>query len=59
MWRLIQIPPQPKLKSLFGVPDLLEISVLMLIGYTNQARAKDRRLLGEAMHVDRYDKSKM
>lgn len=50
---------QPELKALLGVPDPLEVTDLLPIGYTNQKREKDRRPLEEVLHFDRYDVSKM
>lgn len=50
---------QDRIKQLFGIPEELEVSDILPIGYTDQKRSKDRRPLQEIVHFDQFDKRRM
>ena len=50
---------ESKIKKLFDIPEELEVSDILPIGYTDQKRSKDRRPLEEFVHVDRFDRRKL
>lgn len=50
---------QERIKKLFGIPDWLEVSDILPIGYPDQKRTKDRRALEAFVHYDSFDSSKL
>lgn len=50
---------QDRIKELFAIPEELEVSDILPIGYTDQKRSKDRRPLEAFVHFDQFDKSKI
>ncbi|MGI0078480.1 MAG: nitroreductase family protein [Nitrososphaerales archaeon] len=50
---------QDRIKNLFGIPDWLEVSDILPIGYPDQRRTKDRRSLEAFVHYDSFDRSKL
>ena len=50
---------QDRIKKLLGIPNELEVSDILPIGYPAQKREKDRRPIGAVVHYDSFDKSKL
>ena len=50
---------QERIKKLFGIPDWLEVSDILPIGYPDQKRTKDRRALEAFVHYDSFDSGKL
>ena len=50
---------EKKVKKLFEIPDELEVSDILPIGYTDQKRSKDRRPLEAFVHRDVFDRKKL
>ena len=50
---------QERIKKLFGIPDWLEVSDILPIGYPDQKRTKDRRALEAFVHYDSFDSRKL
>jgi 5,6-dimethylbenzimidazole synthase len=50
---------QERIKHLLGIPDELEVSDILPIGYPAQRREKDRRPLEDIVHYDLFDKTKL
>jgi nitroreductase len=50
---------QDRIKELFGIPEELEVSDILPIGYADQKRSKDRRPLEAIVHLDYFDRRKL
>ena len=50
---------EKEVKQLFDIPDELEVSDILPIGYTDQRRSKDRRPLEAFVHRDVFNRKKL